>query len=345
MPISETESRLIVMESMKEESSMRMSVLSRSSVHVLAHGRCWRWGVVALALCLSLVFAGASWAAVIGPRNASYTPGATSTVPVVIELGSATADRFSFTITVTRNGSAPALTQNLSYQAVDITAANYDTPSIGTLRAMWLFPISSPVTGTVTLGNVLVPIPATASASDSYTVTANPVGASLGGTEVPTTAGPSIVLGGPSGPPIITITITLEQLGVDVSPTDWALGVVEPGAAVTSWASGNEGHFGAANTGNVTEDFSISAAASSPSGWAPNTSAAGTDQFMICFGLGADPYTSQPTWTCFDDTPVSMNGPVPAGEYLPFDLRFTAPTDVTTGTTESFVISLAAAAH
>ena len=41
-----------------------------------------------------------------------------------------------------------------------------------------------------------------------------------------------------------------------------------------------------------------------------------------------------------------MDGPVAAGEYLPFDLRFTAPTTGSTGgADESFVISLAAAAH
>ncbi len=298
-----------------------------------------------LVLCASFVLSGAGWAITMGPQNASYTPGSTSQVPIVLELGSLTADRFSFTITVTPNGGAPALSSNLGFTAVDVSSPTLVTPSTTSIIVAWFVAVSPAATGSVTLGNVSVPIPATASASDSYTVSISNIGVSLGGDVLSTTAGPSITLGGPSGPPVITISITLQQIGVDVTPTSWGVGVVESSAVVSSWVSGNEGFFAAENTGNVAEDFTVSAGSSSPSGWTPNPGGAGVDQFTICFGIGTDPYTSEPSWTCFGGTPVAMDGPVAAGEYLPFDLRFTAPTPGSTGDSESLVISLAAAAH
>ena len=302
-----------------------------------------------LVLCASFVLSGAGWAITLGPQDASYSPGSTSQVPIVLELGSATADRFSFTITVTPNGGAPVLTSNLGFTAVDVAGPTYVSPSTTTISVAWFMQVSPAVTGTVTLGNVSVPIPSAASASDSYTVSISTIGVSVGSdpvVELDTTPGPAVILGGPSGPPIITISITLEQLGLDVAPTSWALGVVGPGDSVSSWVSGNEGHFAAENTGNVAEDLTISAATSSPSGWTPNPGGAGLDQFTICFGIGEDPYTSEPTWTCFGGTPVAMDGPVAADEYLPFDLRFAAPLTGSSGAPdETFVISLAAAAH
>jgi len=325
---------------------MKMVALCRRAVRTVVDGGSLRFAVVVLALCFSLAPSGAAWAITMGPRDAGYTPGATSQVPIVVELGSETADRFAFTITVTPNGSAPALSSNLGFTAVDVDPPGYVSPTKTNIRVMWLSQLSPAVTGTLTLGNVSVPIPAAASASDSYTVSISNIGVSLGGDELPQSAGPSITLGGPTGPPVITISITLQQLGVDVAPTSWALGVVGPGDSISSWLSGNEGHFAAENTGNVAEDFTVSASTSSPSGWTPSLGAPGVNQYVICYGIGESPYTSEPTWTCFGGTPVAMDGPVAADEYLPFDLRFTAPTTDSSGAAdETFVISLAAAAN
>lgn len=299
--------------------------------------------VVVALLCSGM--AGVGQAATMGPEPASYSPGSTSQVPIVLDLGSEEANRIAFSLQVIPGSGAPALTENLSF----VQGAGLPSPSVtpGTtqIAVIWFMPFSPNVTGQVTIGHVNVPIPSGASASDSYTVHMLSAGAGLNSEEIPVSAGPDIVLGGATGAPVITISITLEQIGVDVTPTSWGLGVVESGDVVSTWVSGDEGAFAAENTGNVAEDFTISAGSSSPSGWTPNPGGAGVGQFAICYGIGTDPYTSEPTWTCFGSTPVGMDGPVASGEYLPFDLRFTAPATGTTGDSESFVISLAAAAH
>ncbi len=308
------------------------------------------WITVLVGLSFTLVAMTAStaaWAAItIGPQPAGYTPGSTSRVPIVLELGSLQADRMAFSLEIQPSAGAPAPTTNLGFEAADVPAPGMLNVTSTFISAAWLSTVSPPRTGRVTLGYVLVAIPGTATMSDTYTVHMLNGGASYLGDELlPRVLGGDVILGAPAGPPIITITITLAQIGVDVSPTNWPLGVLGLGASKSSWISGNPGAFTATNTGNVPEDFTITATASSPGGWLPGP-APGENTFRICYGLNADPYTSEPTWTCFGETPVTMDGPIDVGADLPFDLRFTAPTSNTTGgENESFVISLAAVAH
>ncbi len=309
--------------------------------------RSWTIGFGFAVSLLVLALAGprAAWAVTMGPQSAAYSPGSVSHVPIVVDLGAQTADRFAFSVQVVPGPGAPALTANLGFEAVDVAAPTYVDPTTTQISVAWFMAVTPPRTGPVTLGNVLVPIPTGASMSNTYTVHMMSGGASLGGDELtPMTYGPDIILGAPAGPPVITITITLAQIGVDVSPTNWALGIVSIGQSRSSWTSGSPGSFVASNTGNVAEDFTISAGRTDPSDWTPGP-APGANTFAICFGLGADPYTSEPSWACFGELPVAMEGPVSVGTDLHFDLRFTAPTSGTTGgENESFVISLAAAA-
>jgi hypothetical protein len=304
-----------------------------------------RLGLAGL-LAVALTTSTAALAVTMGPQSAGYSPGSTSRVPIVLDVGSALTDRMGFSLEVTPSPGAPALTQNLGFEAVDVPSPGMVNPTTTNISVAWFSTISPARTGQITLGNVLVPIPSGASMSDTYTVHMLNAGASYLGDELlPMVLGADVVLGAPAGPPIITITITLQQVGVDVSPTNWALGIIGFGQSKSSWASGSPGAFTATNTGNVQEDFTISATATSPSGWLPGP-APDVNTFRICYGIGSDPYTSEPSWTCFDESPVAMDGPIDIAADLPFDLRFTAPTSGTTGgASETFVISLAAGAH
>jgi len=138
----------------------------------------------------------------------------------------------------------------------------------------------------------------------------------------------------------ITVTVTLQQVGVSVTPTSWALGKMAPGTSQTSWVSGNPGYFTATNDGNVAEDFTI--AASSSAYWAPGLAVA-IDTFVIGFGNAIDPYTSEPSYTTFT-TATSFATSVPGGEDVRFDLNFTAPLVGSTYDAggETFTVSLAA---
>jgi len=310
------------------------------------------WTILTCALVLWLLLlgivpgGGEAQAATMGPQSASYSPGSTSRVPIVLDLGTDQADRMGFSLEVIPGSGAPALTENLGFEQAAGLPAPMVTPTKTTISVAWLMTVSPLLTGTTTLGDVLVPIPSGASMSDTYTVHMLSAGASLGADEIPTTKGPDVTLGGPTGPPVITISITLQQLGVDVAPTTWDIGVIEPGTTQSTWVSGEEGYFAASNMGNVIEDFTISAGPTSPSGWTPGMGAAEIDQYLICFGIGEDPYTSEPAWICFDETPVTMDGPIGIAEYLPFDLLFRAPLlGSSGGENESFVIYLAASAH
>lgn len=142
----------------------------------------------------------------------------------------------------------------------------------------------------------------------------------------------------------IAVTVTLQQIGVDVLPTSWVLGVMVPETSQSSWVSTVAGYFEATNTGNVAEDFTIAASSTSPSGWSPETTV-GVDDYVIGFGIGTDPYTTEPTYTTFTGSTSLATGVAAAGT-VDFDLEFTAPA---TGSTydaggESFTVSLGASA-
>lgn len=142
----------------------------------------------------------------------------------------------------------------------------------------------------------------------------------------------------------IAVTVTLRQIGVDVTPTSWTLGTMAPTASQSSWVSTVAGYFEATNTGNVAEDFTIEAGVTDPSGWTAETSVA-VDDYVIGFGIGTSPYDTEPTYTTFTGSTSLATGVAAAGT-VDFDLEFTAPA---TGSTydaggESFAVSLGASA-
>jgi hypothetical protein len=133
----------------------------------------------------------------------------------------------------------------------------------------------------------------------------------------------------------ITVTVTLAQVGVDVSPTSWALGTMAPGG--TQETTGR--HFTATNSGNVPEDFTITAGASTPSGWDP-AAASDVDEYRM--GVTTDAITDQalaPSYALASN--VATSGTVG------FDLKFTAPAAGSTYDAggETITVSLSASAH
>lgn len=142
----------------------------------------------------------------------------------------------------------------------------------------------------------------------------------------------------------ITVTVTLQQMGVSVTPTSWGLGVMAAEDSQSSWVSGEAGYFTATNDGNVDADLTITASSSTPSGWAAGTSV-GTDTYVIGFGIGTDPYTTEPSYTTFT-TSASLATSVASAGTVDFDLQFTAPSSDSTYNAggETLTVSLAASA-
>ncbi len=133
----------------------------------------------------------------------------------------------------------------------------------------------------------------------------------------------------------ITVTVTLGQVGVDVSPTSWALGTIAPGATQETTSR----HFTATNSGNVAEDFTITAGTSTPGSWDP-AAASGADEYRM--GVTTDAITDQAL------TPsLALASNVAAAGTVGFDLKFTAPAvgSAYNAGGETITVSLAAAAH
>jgi len=132
----------------------------------------------------------------------------------------------------------------------------------------------------------------------------------------------------------ITVTVTLAQVGVDVSPTSWALGTMAPGASQETTSR----HFTATNSGNVAEDLTIAVGASTPSGWDP-AAASGVDEYRM--GVTTDAIPDQaltPSYT--------LASSVAAAGTVGFDLKFTAPAAGSTYNAggETITVSLSASA-
>ena len=305
--------------------------------------------IVLLGLASLLLGSGAAPAAVIGAQAASGQPGDTVQIPVVLSLGTDTADRMAFSLEITPNGTAPPLTGNpgnLSFLAEDVPTPGLITPTKYTIRCAWLSFVDPPVTGTVLLGYVRAMIPSSAQPGDNWNVHMVSIGASLGDFELDTDPGPDVLLSVPGGGEVstsITVSITLASLGVEVEPTSWALGTVAPGSLKSSWASGVAGHFTATNTGNVAEDLTLSTTSTSH-GWQPGTSS-GHNQYVIGYGLGESPYTTEPSYATFT-TPEPLAADVPPEGSVGFDLQFTAPAADSAYDPggESFTVSIAAIA-
>ena len=119
-------------------------------------------------------------------------PGGAFSIPITLALsGGVTTDALTFSIQVTPTGGAPALisplgfTQNASIAGAPIISAGAALNQIGVAWAS----LSSPFSGTSTLGAVGGTIPAGAVGGQSYTVVVTEVSAATGTTSVPVSTG------------------------------------------------------------------------------------------------------------------------------------------------------------
>jgi hypothetical protein len=119
-------------------------------------------------------------------------PGATTRVPVTLALTAGVSiDSVTFGLTVAASGGSPALTGSLGFaQDAAMPAPDLvDTAlSPGSIAVSWLN-LAAARTGTVTLGEVLVPIPASAVEGQAYTVHISAADAALGTSPAPLLAG------------------------------------------------------------------------------------------------------------------------------------------------------------
>ena len=133
--------------------------------------------------------------------------GGTARVPITLALGGASVNNVSFSLSITPDGSAPALSGSLSFQpnvALGVPTTNTPVGSNGvTVGWQGLTPALS---GTVTMGEVLVAIPGTATPGESYTLQITAASGSMGASSVPVAPGPNATLGvvGPYPVPVLS---------------------------------------------------------------------------------------------------------------------------------------------
>jgi len=133
----------------------------------------------------------------VGIASVSGSPGGSARIPVTLSMsGPATVDSVAFGLRVEAVGTAPALTDALSL-AKDAAMAEptfSDTSAgPGTISVGWLN-LTTALSGTVRLGEVVVPIPALATDGHSYTVRITGASGSLGMTNMALLAGASVTL-------------------------------------------------------------------------------------------------------------------------------------------------------
>jgi len=116
----------------------------------------------------------------------------------------------------------------------------------------------------------------------------------------------------------ISVTVTLEQVGVSVTPTSWALGNKGPGSTTQTTSE----NFAAQNTGNVNEDIAIGTGLSSPSEWSHGTSS-GEDVYVM------EVSTNGTDWTVLNPSTTLASSLAPLGSEG-FDLKFTCPNEDST---------------
>lgn len=107
----------------------------------------------------------------------------------------------------------------------------------------------------------------------------------------------------------ITVTVTLQNISVSVSPDTWPMGTVAASSVITQSCT-------ATNGGNVNEDLDIKVTDSND--WAA-AAAAGANQFAMDFQLSGGS-----TWTNITTGGVDLVDPLAPGTQ-DFTLRFTAP--------------------
>jgi len=133
----------------------------------------------------------------VGMTSVSGSPGGSARIPVTLSMnGPATVDSVAFGLRVEAVGAAPALTDALSF-AKDAAMAELtfsDTSAgPGTISVGWLS-LATALSGTVRLGEVVVPIPASATDGQTYTVWITGASGSLGMTNMALLAGASVTL-------------------------------------------------------------------------------------------------------------------------------------------------------
>jgi len=141
----------------------------------------------------------------------------------------------------------------------------------------------------------------------------------------------------------ILFRVLTSALSVQVSPSTWNLGTIIEGSVKTTWTSTTQagsGFFLAFNDGQVTEDLTISVAASA--NWTPGTTA-GTDIFALGWGQTAVQGT-QPTFTNITVGGVSLTQNLAASDFFEFDLEFQTPTSSSDFTEQSVVATVEAQA-
>lgn len=130
----------------------------------------------------------------------------------------------------------------------------------------------------------------------------------------------------------ISVTVTLENISVSVSPTSWAIGMI---AAETATQSGT---FTVENNGNIAEDIAIQCGNSGD--WTV-AATIGTDQFMMEAqggDLGTSGYTSIHTSQALKS---NMAVGVP-GQVTDLKLQFTAPQVGSVSTEQTIPVTLTA---
>ena len=130
-------------------------------------------------------------------ENATGSPGGTARVRVTLNLNSGfSVDSLSFGIGVAPNGAAPALTDDLSFVAATGMPPSPLTPTgpgPGLISVSWLS-LPAALSGTVRLGEVVVPIPALATEGQTYRVRVTGVSVSLGMVGLAALPGPDMTL-------------------------------------------------------------------------------------------------------------------------------------------------------
>jgi len=129
-------------------------------------------------------------------------------------------------------------------------------------------------------------------------------------------------------------------LSISVSPGSWPLGMIPVNSIHSTFVSGIQGYFTAANDGDVTEDLTISVSNSNPSDWTAGADA-GPNQFAMGWGQATTTETEFDTegaYTSITTAGVPLTSSLaPGGDFL-FDLQFQSPTS--TGATEEQSITV-----
>ena len=107
----------------------------------------------------------------VAPAAASGSPGTAARVPITLTLsGTNKLDSLAFGLKVDPNGTALGLTDPLSFATdVGMPAATLVDPVANTISVTWLN-LATPLSGTIRLGEVVVPIPSLAIEGQTYTV-------------------------------------------------------------------------------------------------------------------------------------------------------------------------------